>query len=367
VLAAVSISAAGAVAPTSGLPQPAAYDRLSDVSCVSAADCWAVGSAQDMNNKVTGEILHWTGSSWKLVSSSAAAGALSRISCTSVSSCVAIGSIGNGAKRPIALVIRWNGMAWTRMSLPNPSKEILNDVTCTSRSNCWIVGESGRTGAAMLALHWTGARWSETKTLPADKYGEDLERITCTTASRCWALGSYYGAPLKPTVSNYQVALRWNGASWRKTWTSKPYPGGDSSQSVGIAGVTCPAASNCLAVGAWGLPGVYSTALEDHWNGRGWSTTTPPRLRNIWLYGLACTSSRRCWAVGSIGGLSGAKRLILADNGTSWTRVKTPAGETLYGVSCTSSSNCWAVGDARSTSGSANIIQHWDGHRWSST
>jgi hypothetical protein len=318
-----------------------------------------------MNNNVTGEILHWTGTSWTLVPSSAAAGALTGISCPSAKSCVAIGSVGNGSRPPIALAIRWNGTTWTRMSLPNSSRESLYDVTCTSRSNCWIVGASGRARNAMTALHWTGARWAQTKTLPTDKYAEQLETITCTAPSRCWALGSYYGPPRKPTVSDYQVALRWNGVSWRKVWTSKPYLGGDSSQSIGFAGVTCPTASNCLAAGAWGLPGVYSTGLEDRWNGSSWATTTIPRLRNIWLDGLACTSSRRCWAVGSVGRVGNDKSLTLAYRGTSWTRVKTPAGETLNGVSCTSSANCWAVGDATSSSGTDNLVQHWDGHQWS--
>ena len=52
-------SARAALAVTaSAIPQPAAENSLADVACVSSSDCWAVGSAQDVNNNVSDEILH---------------------------------------------------------------------------------------------------------------------------------------------------------------------------------------------------------------------------------------------------------------------------------------------------------------------
>lgn len=357
--AAGTTTAGVAAAPTVGLPQPSTNNSLSGVSCVSAADCWAVGSAEDMNNNVSGEVLRWNGASWTLVPTPAAPGGLTKISCASASSCMAVGYTGNGSK---AFAIRSNGTAWTQTPLPALSSETINGVSCTSSTDCWLAGATGRS-RNMLALHWTGSRWVQTKTLPPDRYGETLDEISCTDASSCWAFGTYYGAPLNPTVANYLTVLRWNGSAWHKVWTSTPFLGGDSSQTVSVD-VTCLSASQCLGAGAWGFPEVYSSALELRWNGKTWSEMTIPHLQNGWLNGVACTSSRSCLAVGSIGTLGSERTLTLRYNGSGWSRVQTPRAESLSGVSCASTSECWVVGAARAKTGSLNFAQRWTGTTW---
>jgi hypothetical protein len=154
VLAARAISAATA-APT--LPQPSAYNKLSSVSCLSAANCWAVGSAQDSNNNITGEILHWTGASWSAVSAPAAGGALNSISCSTLSSCWAVGNVGNGQTFPRPLSVRWNGSTWTAVPSPKLAKEVLHAVSCTSSTSCWAVGDYAL-GRKTFAMHWNGRR-----------------------------------------------------------------------------------------------------------------------------------------------------------------------------------------------------------------
>jgi hypothetical protein len=180
-------------------------------------------------------------------------------------------------------------------------------------------------------------------------------------------VGQLYGAPLKPTVTNYMTALRWDGSSWHKVWTSKPFLGGDSSQDVMVGELSCVTASNCLGVGGWGLPGVYSDALEVRWNGRSWSEATIPHSQDAVLYGLACTRAHGCWAVGTVDGVDtrgGERSLTLRSSGAGWVRAKAPVAAALSAVSCPCISECFAVGEASTSAGSDNVIERWTGTSW---
>lgn len=348
----------GAGSPGGTLPQPAAINQLASVACIAAADCWAVGSAQTLANKTSGEILRWDGSTWATVSAPPKTEEIGRLSCLSASECWALTT----GSKPL---LRWDGSTWGRLSTPSLHNAYLASISCAARADCWAVGASRR-GDAPLALHWYGSRWTQIHTpLAADKYGTALESVTCTTRANCWAFGNYYAAPLTPTVTNYLVGLHWNGSTWSKVWTSKPYPGGDSSISVLVTGVYCSSSSWCLATGASGIPGVTTRALALRWNGRTWAAVATPHIRNAWLSSLACTSTHNCWAVGFAGNLSGRSTLALRWNGSDWKRVAVGRGDSLSGVSCTSSSNCWAVGDAPSSSnGQLNLAEHWNGATW---
>ena len=88
------------------------------------------------------------------------------------------------------------------------------------------------------------------------------------------------------------------------------------------------------------------------------------------LYGVSCTSSTTCVAVGSeaLGGGTGALIEVLA--GGSWTVVPSPSltGEgTLYGVSCVSAVECVAVGAEATDAGGRALIETWHGSTWTVT
>jgi hypothetical protein len=356
----------GLAAAASGVPQPASYNSLSGVSCVSAADCWAVGSAQDMNNNVVGETLQWNGSSWIAVSSPAAAGALDSISCTSSSSCWAVGNIGNGQSFPRPLIVRWNGSSWTKVPVPQLPQEVLHAISCSSSTNCSAVGTYKRSGRT-LALHWNGSKWIHTPTPnPSAKFEQALTTVDCTSAKNCWALGYYYAAPLKPTVTGYLMAIHWNGSTWKLAWTSAPYYGADSSASFHIA-VRCTSATNCWTVGYSSLSPLVHHPIVVHWSGRKWAPVKPPKITNASLYGVDCSSTRNCWAVGNVGTFGGTHSLVLHWNGSHWTRVPTPRGnDFLSDVSCSSSTTCWAVGTVSSNNGNLNLALRGNGSTWSS-
>jgi hypothetical protein len=353
-------------ASTSAVPQPSAYNKLSGVSCVSAVDCWAVGSTQDMNNNVAGELLHWNGASWIAVSSPSAGGALESVSCTSSSTCWAVGNVGNGQNSPLPLIVRSNGASWTSVPAPRLPGEFLSAISCSSSMSCFAVGTYERSGKT-LALQWNGSRWIRTPTAnPSPKLGQQLTTVSCTSPKNCWALGYYYAAPLKPTVTGYLIALHWNGSTWKLKWTSPPYLGAESSASLRVA-ISCTSSNDCWAAGFTSLSPLDYHSILLHGTGRTWTSIQPPKLKNSSLYGVGCATRRECLAVGNLGTFYGGTHTLgLRWDGSRWTRVTTPHTKgSLSDVSCSSSTNCWAVGSIDSNNGTLNLALHWNGRSWS--
>lgn len=152
-----------------------------------------------------------------------------------------------------------------------------------------------------------------------------------------------------------------------------PSPGLSSS----LQGVACTSARNCWAVGSY----VTAAAQKNealHWDGARWSKIATPSHGtgpgdHSSLTAVACTSARNCWAVGSYDHGAGQLNQALHWDGTSWSRVATPdpgvpgsGAHSLNGVSCTSRASCWAVGIHISDRGiSRNAVLRWNGTSWS--
>ncbi len=350
----------------SSLPQPVGSNSLSGVSCVSADDCWAVGSTLELDtatNNVVGEMLHWNGSSWVVVSSPAGAGALDSVSCTSSSDCWAVGNIGDGQTFPSSVAVRWNGNAWTKVQTPSVPGAVLRAVSCASFGDCWAVGSYDR-GNKTLALRWVGSRWIHVATPSPDKFDQALTAVTCTAARNCWSFGYYDGPPVGPGVTGYLMAIHWDGSLWRQVWTSAPYHGGDVSTDAAVAGISCASFRHCLAVGWSWIAGVTMSSLALRWNGSRWASVGTPDIHGANLYGVDCASAEDCWAVGSVESVGGSSHsLALRWNGSSWTQATLPGDAS--SVSCTSSSSCWAVGSTESNNGRLNLALRWNGSAWS--
>jgi hypothetical protein len=141
---------------------------FTDLSCVSASSCLAVG-AWDNNNdfcsnlaldartsRVTscggGLVLGWNGSRWSLQ----VKGAISPsgpLSCATATWCVAYWRPG---------IRRWNGRRWKRQPTPSNSGEV-KGVSCISRTACVAVGDKAAPGDPLatvpLAWIWNGTSW----------------------------------------------------------------------------------------------------------------------------------------------------------------------------------------------------------------
>ena len=85
--------------------------------------------------------------------------------------------------------------------------------------------------------------------------------------------------------------------------------------------------------------------------------STPP-----YLHAVACKGASFCVAVGAAQSGGFAARY----DGAAWTAMPTPAvtNGVLYGVACTSSTNCFAVGGLGPSDKRVTLIERWDGSSW---
>jgi hypothetical protein len=117
-----------------------------------------------------------------------------------------------------------------------------------------------------------------------------------------------------------------------------------------LRGVAATSARDAWAVGS---SNTSRSGLILHWNGKTWKQVRCPAPRGSFLNAVAATSARSAWAVGS--GSDGGG-LILHWNGKAWARARSPAtASPLFGVAATSERNAWAVG---------GVILHWNGKAW---
>jgi CARDB len=238
---------------------------LRGVTCTSASDCWAVGSYVTGTSSRHTLVEHWNGTAWSIVTSPNTGGLnflslnfLSNVTCSSASDCWAVGYHAGLSvfRRPLphaTLIERWNGTAWSIVTSPNTSTtesyNQLSDVTCTSASDCWAVGSP--------IEHWNGTAWSiVTSPNTSATQHNLLNNVTCTSASDCWAVGFFFTGG----NSVHTLVEHWNGAAW--SIVTSPNTG--ATQDNYLNGVTCTSASDCWAVGDYFDSGdnAYHTLIE---------------------------------------------------------------------------------------------------------
>jgi len=141
------------VVPSPSEPSPGG-GYLNGLTCVDASDCWASGSTTDSTGMASGVLMeHWNGSVWSImptaVPDATTSSILSSISCISASQCWAVGSSGSfgggggSGFQPNSFVENWNGSAWSIDPSPNiTALSFLNSVTCLQGIGCWAVGSA---------------------------------------------------------------------------------------------------------------------------------------------------------------------------------------------------------------------------------
>ncbi len=376
---------------------------LRSVTCTSPTNCWAVGDA-GMPAMAQSLALHFNGATWSPVTVPHPEGtsgvgvfsALNSVRCLNANDCWAVGNWHAPRLAENNLALHWNGQKWKLFSAPNPggvssgSFSDLTDVSCTSKSSCWAVGDSGLinpvvTGPILKqvneALRWNGHKWSLVKVPnPAGTGMGDtdiLNAVRCTSASSCWAAGDF-GPQTSINSRLRDLMLRWNGKKWQTS--SIPNPGGTGNGDDNeLAGLSCPSARNCWAVGTFGRinsPGdrLKAQDLVLHFNGRSWSKAKAPNPDGTGngkinlLNGVTCSSSTNCWAVGQFG-QGPASNSALRWNGKNWQEVTTPnpglTTNDLLGARCTGLKDCFAVGVAF-TAGDPEFAEllRWNGQKW---
>jgi hypothetical protein len=250
-------------------------------------------------------VLRWDGQTWSVVSvsladtSAARSNALEAVSCVSPAECVAVGHANVDGGRYLAFAMRWNGDDWLEVPVPLrqdaelfyvPS-DILYDVSCAASADCWATGAHW-TGTVYqtLAAHWDGTTWRPvvSPSTAADS-GNILSGVSCVSTADCWAVGS---------SDDYEQALveHWDGTSW----SIAPAP---ETGSI-LTSVTCVSTAECWAVGPYYSPHARSVVLLARWDGTSWTPSASPAAgaQSQYLAGVACPASEHCWAVGRSAG-----------------------------------------------------------------
>ena len=337
-------------------PSPTAEDTLSDVTCVDAAECWAVGytgvslnSASSPADPPQAFTLEGTSSGWTVVSAAASSTdtALSGVTCVSSTDCWAVGSYAdwdntNGTYYGYATLIeQWTGSAWVIVTSPDPGiLATLSGVACVDADHCWAVGTYNTgSGYATLIEQWNGSTWTEA-TSPSPSNDDGLSGVSCPGAGDCWAVGQYVA-----TAGEETLAEQLSDGAW--TVVASPNP----STVATLSSVTCVSSSSCWAVG-YQYDGGDQLTLAEQYAAGVWSiiATVNPNAAEDILFGVACVSADSCWAVGADYATSGL--IEQWDGGSSWTVSTSPAAgalASLAGVACLSTGDCWAVGEAGGT------------------
>jgi hypothetical protein len=362
-------AAAGWVVQPTPIPAGSTENVLSDVTCVSATNCIAVG-ASSTSQYAPGRTLveRWNGRRWTIQATPNPRGGqdpgLGSVSCSSANSCIAVGSYQRVTTytESLPLAERWNGHKWTIQATPEPSGATgaqLSAVSCPSVTGCVAAGSwSSATTGRTLAEHWNGSRWTIQPTpAPAHGISPEFTGLSCATVRSCTAVGTVFGAH----SGDRTLAEHWNGSIWRVQAT--PSPSGTSSPGSSYStlfNVSCPATTSCTATGYdTGQPGTQRT-LAEHWNGKNWkvqSTRTPAGSPDAELDGVWCASAGSCTSVGDYATnatQSDTRTLAEHWNGRTWAVQATrnpvapsPSGavaNNLVGVWCAPAFGCTATG-----------------------
>jgi hypothetical protein len=150
-------------------PNPAGSGNLLDgVTAISAHDAWAVGLTQTGGGgDWVSLIMHWDGSTWKVVPSPSPTGTapLVAVSAASANDVWAVGytnGCGNGSQNCTTVAMHWDGSTWTVVPTPNPASYYLNAllgvaVIAGDGHDVWAVGTNDY--QKTLFTHWDGSNW----------------------------------------------------------------------------------------------------------------------------------------------------------------------------------------------------------------
>ncbi len=251
-------------------------------------------------------------------------------------------------------------LPWSVRSTPNPSgaeESVLKGVSCASSLWCAAVGFYDAGSEAPLAELWNGTSWSlSTPSSPSGAKSVTLEGVSCASSTACTAVGYYTNS----SGAYEPLTERWNGT----TWTIQSTPAAPAKKSYLLYGIACTSTSSCIAVGSVLIGFHELEPLAETWNGTEWKLMTVPGTGG--LVGISCVSASACTAVGET---DSEEPLAESWNGKEWVTQKAAkiSEAALLSVSCVSSTSCIAVGYKGGQYGAptSGISESWNGTEWS--
>ncbi len=289
---------------------PIAHAELEGLSCPTSRRCWVVGSVTKGTRTVP-VIERWNGRKWSTVHATDPPGSdnfLIDISCVSTADCFAVGGYGDDAPTPALTpwLERWNGKKWTRAAsppeAPGQKSAFLNAITCLTAKRCTTVGASipnGHYFDRVYSDRLTGKTWS-LRRMPQPFTQQfsfaEASDVACPTAGTCIVAGD--AAP----DANGKTAL--SSEVWTyhaKRWRLTPLPGSAQTYGQGLTDVSCVAANQCWIVGITLSSTQPQVGTAIRWNGGSAftiGTVAQPKTTSNALDAVGCTHRGRCYALG---------------------------------------------------------------------
>jgi hypothetical protein len=209
---------------------------LKALTAISANDIWAVGSLLSGGGELLSFLFeHWDGAAWTATTLLTNDAFLFAVSADASNDVWAVGFQGPENDNSRTLVLHFDGTSWKMVASPSVGSGAsqLNGVAALAPDDVWAVGFSTPLAppkeAATLTLieHWDGASWT---VVPSPNVGPQsvfqsnrLEGITALSPNDIWAFGSYTMAD--GSGQQKTLLMNWNGTAWRIASSPSPVKG----------------------------------------------------------------------------------------------------------------------------------------------
>lgn len=347
-------SAAAASSPWTVVPSPSPSEQANYLDAVvplSSSSAWAVGAWYRPDPVTPGTLTeYWDGTTWQVVTSPNATDGYNElfgVDALSARDVWAVGysNIANyGSER--SLILHWNGSTWRIVGSPNlgTNANILYDIDVRAPGDAWAVGLGNSTSLNFgrpLIQHWNGRRWSLVSSPNPGPGFVQLSGVSAVSATDVWAVG---------TRAGHTLTEHWDGSAWRIV----PSPDGSRATSQLLA-VAALSATDAWAVGSTdGVGQSESDVLVEHWDGAAWSVVAVPdgALPQSVLTDVVALSPTDLVAVGFTDDplLVNHQTLTEHFDGATWTVIPSPNPgpeyNTTTGVGGLPGGDVWAVGNA---------------------
>ncbi|MGO9910444.1 MAG: hypothetical protein ACLPQS_04675 [Acidimicrobiales bacterium] len=349
-------------------------EALGPISCTSVGNCVSIGtelssSGERILSAFTESSGHWTAAPLTRPASSGSNPLHpDSISCASAGNCVA------DASGSIEITVSSSGGTTVTSNATSP--ESLRDLTSAtaptvvSQFGAWERPRSTSveyTGTDVLIYQETNDVWSSS-VAPAPRSGAKSGKydfvggLSCAGGT-CTVAAVYGSSSLRP------VAISDNEGSVTAGYLPAP-AGAQLGALVGgsdLTGISCTAATTCMAVGSYAVSGGKIHGLLLRETSGSWTAAeagAPVSADQSELNGISCTAASQCTAVGDYG-TKVIKPEVLVDNGGTWTatRSSVPAGfpsgteAALEDVYCSDATDCLATGLALDVTGSLTFVE----------